>query len=239
MQSHSRGQKRSWDGTNAPSEKNTTRKSGVSSGTNAAASNTPSVGSTYRVILRLAQQLRTEKKLTDRRHAGKELLSMLADAKVRSKLHREAKSANSQSSSTKEAISSLWKVVIRNALYAAETSVESSSASTKKQQRVLQPDEIMLPFKLLRRSEDTRLEEDISHMLMSPDLLSGKEVLDLLNFCLNMLNDDQALQLLELDLLEMLSHLCSRPEYVVRTSFFSNIIKISAEILLISLFVPN
>jgi hypothetical protein len=71
---------------------------------------------------------------------------MLADAKVRTKLHREAKSASSRSS-TKEAISSLWKVVIRNALYAAEVSVESSSA-TRKKQRVLQPDEIMLPLKL-------------------------------------------------------------------------------------------
>ena len=111
-----------------------------------AATNTPSVGTTYWVIFRLVQQLRTEKKLTDRRHAGKELLFMLADAKVRTKLHREAKSANSRSS-IKEAIPSLWKVVIRNALYAAEASVESSSA-TRKKQRVLQPDEIMLPLKL-------------------------------------------------------------------------------------------
>jgi hypothetical protein len=37
-----------------------------------AATNTPYVGTTYWVILRLVQQLRTEKKLTDRRHAGKD-----------------------------------------------------------------------------------------------------------------------------------------------------------------------
>ena len=45
--------------------------------------NTPSIGTNYRVIQQLVQQLQTEKKLTDRRHAGKELLFMLTDAKVR------------------------------------------------------------------------------------------------------------------------------------------------------------
>jgi hypothetical protein len=207
---------------------------------------TITAGSTYRVILRLAQELRTQKKLTDRRAAGTKLLSMLADAKVRAKLYREAQTSSSRThSSPKEAIQALWKVVIMNALYAAETSLDGK-------QRV-QLDELMLPYKLLRRSEETTAtttttaegsttatttttttgkegDETIpstsegSHnyhpnlMLSSSytaGVLSGNEILDLFNFCMKLLNEEQALEIAQMDSLEMLNHLCSQPQYVV------------------------
>ncbi len=46
-------------------------------------------------------------------------------------------------------------------------------------------------------------------------ILSGNEILDLLNFCMKLLNEGQALEIAQMDSLEMLNHLCSQPQYVV------------------------
>lgn len=211
-------------------------------------------GTTYRIILRLAQELRTQKKLTDRRAAGNKLLSLLADAKVRTKLYREAtlSSGRNSSSSPKEAIKALWRVVIMNALYAAESALDGKQK--------VQLDELMLPYKLLRRSEEPILltpttteaaaafatnastslaattipaaKEDrdtststfepschlhnVSNTPTSTVVLSANDIVDLLNFCIKMLNKQPALDVAEMDLLEMMNHLCSQPQYVVR-----------------------
>lgn len=210
-------------------------------------------GTTYRIILRLAQDLRTQKKLTDRRAAGNKLLSLLADAKVRTKLYREAtlSSSRNSSSSPKEAIKALWRVVIMNALYAAESTLDGKQK--------VQLDELMLPYKLLRRSEEPILltptteavaafatnastssattaiptakeDRDTSTSTFEPPfhlhnmsntptstvVLSANDIVDLLNFCIKMLNEQPALDVAEMDLLEMMNHLCSQPQYVVR-----------------------
>jgi hypothetical protein len=241
-----------------------------SSSTTTTTNSTTTTGSTYRIILRLAQELRTQKKLTDRRAAGNKLLSLLADPKVRTKLYREATSSRNSSSSPKEAIKALWRVVIMNALYAAESTLDGKQK--------VQLDELMLPYKLLRRSEEPILlaptaefgaasltnasasaatiiptaKEDrdtststfelpyyhhnMSNTPTSTLVLSANDIVDLLNFCIKMLNEQPALEIAEMDLLEMMNHLCSQPQYVVRQN--QNIGRGSAHITLLFTLMP-
>jgi hypothetical protein len=178
-------------------------------------------GSTYRQISDFAQKLRLSTKVTERRLAGKELLRLLSDVRTRQKLLREA-------GGKQTALSAVYQMILRNATYAAElvtTSSEGKSRSTK-----VQPDDVTLPYKLLRRivsdssgggggggsneinthnaATSTTYRED-------PGLLPPNEVAALLKFCLDMLNYDPAKAAAETELLDMLSFLCSQPEYVV------------------------
>ncbi len=157
-----------------------------------------------------------------------------------------------------------------NNLYAAESTLDGKQK--------VQLDELMLPYKLLRRSEEPILlaptaefgaasltnasasaatiiptaKEDrdtststfelpyyhhnMSNTPTSTLVLSANDIVDLLNFCIKMLNEQPALEIAEMDLLEMMNHLCSQPQYVVRQN--QNIGRGSAHITLLFTLMP-
>jgi len=146
---------------------------------------------TYRLISDLATKLRLSSKITDRRTAGKELLSLLSNVKTKKKLLIESSSDNPRE------LGAVYRMVVTNALYASESILQKKSTK-------LMADDVTLPYKLMRHCE--------GH---GSSVFSRKDVLALLNYCLNMLNHDPAKEAAETDLLEMLSFLCSNADYVV------------------------
>eukprot|EP00978_Attheya_sp_CCMP212_P021524 scaffold62915_cov55-Attheya_sp.AAC.2 len=154
--------------------------------------------STYGRISSLGTQLRTETRVTARREAGRNLLSLLSDHKTRSRLFREACSRGGVRKG-RAALAAMWRVLIKDSIAAAERGTSGKSK--------LMLEDVVLPYKLLILCD--RDEEN------SGTNLSSKEILALLKYCLETLTDEKANEAgADFDLLRMLHHLCSRSDYV-------------------------
>jgi hypothetical protein len=86
-------------------------------------------------------------------------------------------------------------------LYAADITRSKKSKKPNK-------DDLLLPHRLLVVCSQFSTKSKIE------TLLASKEVRALLKYCLDQLADDHANKVTGRDLMEMLFHLCSRPEYV-------------------------
>jgi hypothetical protein len=165
--------------------------------------------STYMKITKLAGQLQ-KGRVTDRRKHGQELLELVTKKAIRKKVALEAAPSHagpdepSVSATQCHALSQLWTVT----LVAAIGSVQSFQTGKAK----LSAADIQLPYKLLIACDEP--DEAFDDAGLAIPKLSKKTVRVVLNYCLNMLNDDKAVELCELDLLRMLKHMCSRAEYV-------------------------
>jgi hypothetical protein len=92
---------------------------------------------------------------------------------------------------------------------ASSTNASASAATTiptAKEDRDTSTSTLELPYH----------HHNISNTPTSTVVLSANDIVDLLNFCIKMLNEPPALEIAEIDLLEMMNHLCSQPQYVVR-----------------------
>eukprot|EP00980_Cylindrotheca_fusiformis_P018824 scaffold6276_cov138-Cylindrotheca_fusiformis.AAC.11 len=175
----------------------------------------------YTRITKLAGQLQ-KGKVTDRRKHGQQLLELLTKKEIRRKIALEAAPDHagpddpSVCATQCHAISQLWTVT----LVAAIGSVQSFQTGKAK----ISAADVQLPYKLLIACDEP--DEVFDDTGLAIPKLSKKTVRAVLNYCLNMLNDDKAVELCEVDLLSMLKHMCSRPEYVgfFTKKFFTSIL---------------
>jgi hypothetical protein len=168
--------------------------------------------STYQKIRSLGKQLLEEKAVKERRLAGAELETLLGSANNRRKLASEVtppahkRGRVSINVAQRNALAEVWRFVIQNALLASRKTV---FAKTKKAKVTV--DDVNLPWKLLRLCG--KVEEDFGSPPNVPTL-SRNETKLLTKYCLDMLEDEDALRVAEGNLLEMLDHICSRREFV-------------------------
>lgn len=166
--------------------------------------------STYREIRSLVMALEQSSKVQERRLVAEKLQQKLALAEVRAKLAWEASSGNDIASRVKrrKALSELWRYIIKAAVLSMQKMVSNKI-------RIREID-IVMPFKLIRCCDlPYEAEDDVPGILpYRPSLLSRSETKLVFNYCYDMLQDNTALELAELQLLENLAYLCSRKEYV-------------------------
>jgi hypothetical protein len=182
---------------------------------------------TYNRIRDLAFELQKETKVKRRRDVGEQLLGMISKDDVRKKLAMEATPSSvgrgelSMAAARCNALSKLWTLIIHGAISAAE-SIGMGNSKAK-----LTLDDITLPHKLLKHCSkpDEAFEEGIA----TPKL-SKKTVRHALKFCLNMLTDDAAIELGEVQILEMLNHMVSRVEYVGNFKHTTDLANILSEL---------
>lgn len=169
-------------------------------------------GPTVERIEQLANKLYSETKVLERRNLGKELLSLLRKKEVRRKLVSECTPDKagpddlSIPAQRRLRLSQLWSVVVVSAVSAV------SNHRSGKSKAKLQQFDVDFPYHLLVASEepDGVFDDDI----LAIPKLAKKDVNRLLNYCLNMLDDEEARKLSETNLLLMLRQLCSKEDYV-------------------------
>ncbi|CAJ1910219.1 unnamed protein product [Cylindrotheca closterium] len=169
-------------------------------------------GPTVERIEKLANKLYNETKVLERRNQGKELLNLLRKKEVRRKLVAECTPDKtgpddlSIPARRRLRLSQLWSVVV-----ASSVSSVSNHRSGKSKAKLQQFD-VDFPYHLLIASEEPNGVFDNDSLAIPK--LAKKDVNRLLNYCLNMLNDEEALKLSETNLLLMLRQLCSKEDYV-------------------------
>lgn len=165
--------------------------------------------STYQRIRSVAKQCVDEKNLPKRRAAGIELEKLLANPGNRRKLASEVtppahkRGRVSISVARRNALAEVWRFIIQNVLQASRKNLDATKKVTA--------DDVVLPWKLLRLC--SKVEEDFGSPLNLPTL-SRNETKLLTQYCLDMLDNEDALRLAEVSMLEMLDHICSRREFV-------------------------
>lgn len=169
-------------------------------------------GPTVEKIDKLANKLYNETKVLERRSQGRELLSLLKKKEVRRKLISECTPEKagpddlSIPAQRRLRLSQLWSVVI----VAAVSSVSNHRSGKSKAK--LQQFDVDLPYHLLIASDEPDGIFDNDSLAIPK--LAKKDVNRLLNYCLNMLDYEEALKLSEANLLLMLRQLCSKEDYV-------------------------
>jgi hypothetical protein len=168
--------------------------------------------STYQKIRSIAKQLLDEKSVKERRLAGIELETLLANHGNRRKLASEVtppahkRGRISLHVAQRNALAEVWRFVIQNALLASRKTVLATTKKVK-----VTADDVNLPWKLLRLC--SKIDEEFGSPPNVPTL-SRNETKLLTKYCLVMLENEDALRLAEVNLLEMLHHICSRREFV-------------------------
>jgi hypothetical protein len=169
--------------------------------------------STYQSIRSLAKRLLEEKNVTQRRLAAKELENLLANPAIRRKLASEVtppahkRGRESIHVAQRNALAQVWRYIIQNAVLSSQKSVANAKSK-------LTVDDVTLPWKMLRLC--SKVEEDFGSPpnLRGTATLSRNETKLLTQYCLDLLDNDAALEVAEVVMLEMLEHMCSRREFV-------------------------
>jgi len=171
--------------------------------------------STYREIRSLAQELNSPR-IRQRRAAGEKLQQMLSMAEVRRRLAQEAGAAaagrqgnegrdrRSINVERRMALSEMWRYIILNAVLSVQAIAQGSSKMTET--------DILMPYKLIKCCDLPY--ENPEMAIDEPSKLSRKETKLVFTYCYDMLQNEAALDLAEVQLLEMLAYLCGRKEYV-------------------------
>jgi hypothetical protein len=180
---------------------------------------------TYDQIRKLATQLQQETKVKARREIGEKLHGLLSKEDVRRRLAMEATPArtrpddDSVAATRCRALSQLWTVIIHGAISVAQ----SNGTGKSKSKRTLE--DVTLPKRLLVCCD--KPDEAFDNDGLGIPKLNRKTVRNILKYCLSMLEDEDATALAEIELLDMLNHMCSRVEYVGYFKYhsdFSNIL---------------
>ena len=152
-------------------------------------------------IMSIATEMREESTLSKRREAGRRLEQRLSSARVRQQLVTEG------GRNGHHALAEVWRYIVSNSIAFVEKIAESKSKLTKA--------DILIAFSIVKCCD---LPEDSlsSHeaMIHGNFRLSRKEVKAVINFCLRLLNDDEAIGVAELDLLDMLAFLAGNRGYM-------------------------
>lgn len=149
---------------------------------------------TYKEVRNHVDQLKAS--VTKRRKAAESLITLLGNPDIRRRLAQEGRS------NPKAAVAETWRLVIRGILEATHMTVDSGKTK-------LTEADIFAPYKLLTLCDapDDLFGDDETK-------LSKVETKDIFRFCFDMLDDERVLDCAEEVLLQMLSHLSSRVEYV-------------------------
>jgi hypothetical protein len=156
--------------------------------------------STYQTIRSLAKELIDEKGIKNRRILAEKLTNLLGNPSIRHKLASEVpppahkRGRVSIHVAQRQALAEVWRYIIYTAVVVSQQNV------AKQKSKKLLKDDVIFPWKMLR--------------LCSKVELSKNEAKLLIRYCLDMLDDEDALQVAEIDILEMLDHICSRREFV-------------------------
>lgn len=163
---------------------------------------------TYREIKSLVKDLR-ESKVKNRRAAGDKLQLLLSQSEVRKKLAAEVFIPSGGSRSMLRtrmlALSEFWRYIIQSAI----SSVQFISDGKSK----LTDCDILLPYNLIRLCDLCDDGNDATIKLSSPKL-DKQTTRMVFEYCMDMLDNKLTLDLAELPLLQMMSYMCSRGEYV-------------------------
>lgn len=151
------------------------------------------VAAVYNRIARLTNRIKEESGATKRRALCNELRELLGVQSNREMLLQEGHGA-------KKALSAVWTMIIKAALFSAAKASKKSNKYVK--------EDVLFPYYML-----VRLDE-FAKFANTDSLLATKEVKELLTYCLNLLAIEGALNVAEADLMNMLEHMCSRPDYV-------------------------
>ena len=186
----------------------------------------------YQIISKATKDLRDALKITDRRNAAAKLTKLLSERNLRSRLAEEAVTAacEQEKSSPEYILRKIYSNAIKAALHAANQTLRSKTSKKN--------EDIVLPFKIfsivdkdseaaiasMKKECEEKFDECEPFTFESFDryrgtnchlsLVSQKELKELLKYCLDNLDDDEACEHAEADLLNMLQKLCSRPDYV-------------------------
>ena len=162
--------------------------------------------------------------ITKRRETGKKLLDILSKERNRTRIveqivEQSVKKGYSLAKARKQAHQLAWGPIIRSAFYSANTLLSKTSKRTS-----FDPADVKLPLKILHysdmSSEGTRVTVECTSKLGS------REVHEILEFCFNMLEDDDVRKLAETELMNTLVYLCERVDYVASFSPHDEVLKI-------------
>jgi hypothetical protein len=160
----------------------------------------------YDDIVRLRKKLLEANKVTDRREAAEDLLALLGDPQKRRRLFLGVPVAEDEGRAAAQnkrhlAVSNIWQVLLKTAIKYVNLFRNGKAK--------LRANDILLPFNLLKLCDMPVYENE-------PSKLSKPLTKELLEFCLDMLDDAAKLDLegLEDGLLQMLAYECSRREFV-------------------------
>lgn len=163
----------------------------------------------YARIARLIQRIKDETGVVKRRAHCAKLRELLNSQRNQEMLLQEAKS--------KEALSAVWTTILRVAVVAAE------KGTTKKGTRYTKED-VAVPYYMLLRLDE------FSKFAKTDSLLDTQQVRELLGYCVSLLSDENACEVAEAELLNMLEHMCSRPDYVAHFRAHNEMENILAEL---------
>lgn len=201
---------------------------------------------TYNKINKATKTLRKATKITERREAAKELISLLANSNLRAKLKKDAivrstkindfrTSDDNNATTATDVLRQIYQAVIHDAIDAANRTLDSKVK--------LKLEDVIPPLKIFRSIDsesDTLLasikqSQNQNHYIPEPftfesfdkfrdsnetlTFLSKKEIDKLLRYGLHCLHTKQICSIAEQESLNLLYKLCSRADYV---SMFAN-----------------
>ena len=172
--------------------------------------------STYFQVRELVDVLIETKAVVKRRAAGTQLQEMLSRPEIRQRLALEAEGGTASSSPhqgcmfdpsravrRRRTLSEMWRMIVRGAVLAVNDIATGKSK--------LSLGDITMLYKIIQACD---MGNEGFENAYSTTKLSRREVKSVTKLCLALLEDDYALQIAELQLLELLAFPCSRREYV-------------------------
>lgn len=160
----------------------------------------------YSKIVHLRKQLVEASSVKKRREHADKLLDLLNDADIRRRLVQEVPVAEGDGrvavrNKKHVAVSKLWQVLLKSSIKYVNV-IMSGKAK-------LAANDALFPFNLLKLCDKPVYDNE-------PSKLSKLLTKDLLQYCLDMLDDTPTLEIegLERDMLAMLAYICSRKEFV-------------------------
>lgn len=162
--------------------------------------------------------------VTKRRETGKRLLDILSKERNRSRLveqyvEQSVKKGYSLAKARKMAHQLAWGPIIKSAFHSANTLTSRTGKKTK-----LDPDDVKLPLKILYYSDMASEGNQVKVECTSK--LNSKEVHEVLDFCFNMLENDEVRKVAEAELMNTLVYLCERVDYVASFNPNDEVLKI-------------
>ena len=181
----------------------------------------------YEQIKQLAEQFRKETRVKPRRELGGKLLAQLSKEDVRRRLALEATPASTEPGDFSVAaqrciaLSEFWTLIMKGVIIVAQ------STGSGKKDRKKNYDDVTLPKKLLVCCDTP---DQVDNDGIAIPRFNRKMVRNILKYCLNQLDDEESVELAEVEMLDMLNHMCSRPEYVGNFKYHADFQRILDEL---------
>jgi hypothetical protein len=170
----------------------------------------------YDRIKRLALQLQDPGNVNEKRKLALELEQLMSSYDVRTALAKEATPARrgvddlSVAATRCLALSTLWATVFTAAVRFTTSMIKGENG---KKGVKLTPADIGFPDKLLRAASGP--DQVFEHNGLAIPKLNKRTLRNIAKFCLEMLDNDKVIECGgEIQMLEMLARICSRPEYL-------------------------